>query len=291
MIRVVMLGRLGNNLFQYSLGRILARKHRVPLVMDGSWFNEEGWRQVRGLKELPGPASGMAKVVRRCSLGARALLKTTGKHYWEYRGVPVLREDARNQSYDPSFLDAPDDCILFGYFQSPIYFQGHEDMLRKELSTADLGLESGFEALADRLRERQSVAVHVRRTDYVGNPNLDLCGPDYYRGAMKRMRDSSSDVRFFVFSDDPAWCESHISGDDVEVVHQSHPFCALTGMHLMGLANHHIIANSSYSWWAAWLGKKPGQRVLMPVKWFGTTHAPIEQKRCDGWEMIAPPQP
>jgi Glycosyl transferase family 11 len=291
MIRVVMLGRLGNNLFQYSLGRVLARKHDVPLVMDGSWFNREGWSQVKCLKRLPGPAAGKARVVRRVSLAARALLKATGKHYWEYRGVPVMRESEQDQSYDPGFLDAPGDCMLFGYFQTPIYFRGHEDMLREELSTADLGLESGCEALAARLRKEGSVAVHVRRTDYVGNPDLDLCGPEYYQGAMMRMRDRSSDVRFYIFSDDPAWCASHMTGDDVEVVHQEKSSCALTGMHLMSLANHHIIANSSYSWWAAWLGEKPGQKVLMPARWFGSINAPIDQKRCDGWEIITPPRP
>ncbi len=82
-----MLGRLGNNLFQYALGRVMAEKHGVPLVMDASWFNREGWQQVKCLRLLPGPASGKARVVRRFSLGARALLKATGRHYWEYRGV------------------------------------------------------------------------------------------------------------------------------------------------------------------------------------------------------------
>ena len=290
MIRVVMLGRLGNNLFQYSLGRVLAEKHGVPLVMDGSWFNREGWGQVKCLKRLPGPAAGKAKVVRRASLAARALLKATGKHYWEYRRVPVLRESEQNQSYDPGFLDAPADCMLFGYFQTPWYFRGHERMLREELATGGLGLETGCEVLAARLRQPHSVAVHVRRTDYVGNPNLDLCGPGYYRAAIERMRSISSDVRFYIFSDDPAWCASYMSGPDVEVIYQEKPACALTGMHLMSLASHHIIANSSYSWWAAWLGKKPGQRVMMPSRWFTSIMAPIDEKRCGDWEIITLPE-
>lgn len=289
MIRVVMLGRLGNNLFQYALGRVLAEKQGVPLVMDGSWFNQEGWGEVKCLKQLPGPAAGKVKIVRRVSLGTRALLKATGKHYWEYRGIPILRESGGDQSYDPRFLDAPDDCMLFGYFQTPWYFQGHEIMLREELATGDLGLESGNEPWADKLRQPQSVAVHVRRTDYVGNPNLDLCEPEYYRKAMQRMRETSGDVRFFIFSDDPAWCASTMSGRDVEIVQHQKSANALIGMHLMSLANHHIIANSSYSWWGAWLGEKPGQRVMMPARWFSSIIAPIDQKCCDGWEMITPP--
>jgi hypothetical protein len=286
MIRVVMLGRLGNNLFQYALGRVLAEKHGVPLVMDGSWFNAEGWGQVKCLKDLPGPAAGTVKVVRRCSLGARALLKATGKHYWEYRGIPVLRENERDQSFDPGFFDAPADCMLFGYFQSPLYFQGIEDTLRNELSTGDLGLENGREALAARLRQSGSVAVHVRRADYVGNPHLDLCGEAYYRTAMGKIRDTVAAPRFYIFSDEPAWAAARLSGADVECVPHSEGQSSLADLHLMSLANHHIIANSSYSWWAAWLGKKPEQRVMMPGRWFGHVHVPIGEKRLPHWEIV-----
>lgn len=280
-----MLGRLGNNLFQYALGRVLAEKHRVPLVMDGSWFNEEGWSQVSCLKHLPGPAAGKVKIARRCSLGARALLKFTGKHYWEYCGVPVLREDVRDQSFDARFLAAPNDCMLFGYFQTPRYFEGFEQQLREELCTAGLGLEQGRETLAEKLRQPRSVAVHVRRTDYTGNPTLDLCGLDYYQRAMRQMRDTLGATHFFVFSDDPGWCAGQFHETDVEVVLEQNP-SPLVDLHLMSLASHHIIANSSYSWWAAWLGEKPKQQVIMPQQWFNGIKVPIEEKRLIHWNIL-----
>lgn len=273
-----MLGRLGNNLFQYALGRVLAEKYGVPLVMDGSWFNNEGWNQVNCIKKLPGPVAKKVKIVRRCSIGARALLKATGKHYWEYRGVPVLKEKEGDHSFDRKFLDAPGDCMLFGYFQTPLYFNGFEKTLRSELATGDLGLEQGHETLAARLREPDSVAVHVRRTDYTGNPLLDLCGRDYYERSMQQMRGSLTDPKFFIFSDEPEWCAAMFKGSDIEVIPR-HSDSALVDLHLMSLAAHQIIANSSYSWWAAWLGKKPGQQVIMPPKWFEGIHAPIEEKR------------
>jgi hypothetical protein len=283
MIRVVMLGRLGNNLFQYALGRVLAEKHGVPLVMDASWFNAEGWGQVKCLKDLPGPAAGTVKVVRRCSLGARTLLKATGKHHWEYRGVPVLKEKTADHSFDPRFLAAPADCLLFGYFQTPLYFAGMESALREELSTHGLGLEKGREDLADRLRERGSVAVHVRRTDYTANPQLNHCGVTYYQNAMARLRADGA-KRFFVFSDDPLSCSDEFADPDVEVVTHEGNQSPLTDLHFMSLANHQIIANSSYSWWAAWLGEKPGQRVILPDLWFGGIASPVEEKRLPNWE-------
>lgn len=281
-----MLGRLGNNLFQYAMGRMLAEKHGVPLAMDASWFDAQGWNQVKCLKDLPGPAAGTVKVVRRCSLGARALLKATGKHYWEYRGVPVLREKADDHSFDPRLLTAPADCLLFGYFQTPRYFAGMESALRGELSTHGLGLEQGREDLADRLREPGSVAVHVRRTDYTGNPQLNHCGTTYYQNAMARMR-AGGGKRFFVFSDDPRSCSGGFTEPDVEVVSHGGNPSPLTDLHFMSLANHQIIANSSYSWWAAWLGEKPGQRVILPDLWFGGITSPVGEKSLPHWETAA----
>jgi hypothetical protein len=289
MIRIVMLGRLGNNLFQYALGRVLARKHGVPLVMDASWFNAQGWNEVNCLRKLPGPASGHARVTRRFSPAARALLKFTGRHYWQLRGLPEIREPENDHGFDARFLEAPADCLLFGYFQTPRYFAGIESSLREELRTDGLDLETGHEKLAENLRSPGSVAVHVRRGDYAGSTLLDVCGVGYYLEAMRRLRETLSKPRFYIFSDDPAWCASCFAGDDIVVTTGgSARQSPLVDLHLMGLAQHHVIANSSYSWWAAWLGKKPGQRVLMPHEWFRGIRAPIAEKQCDGWEIVAP---
>jgi hypothetical protein len=236
---------------------------------------------------LPGVTGGKAAVARPFSLGSRVLRKLTGKHHWEYLGKPIIRERENDHSFDAAMLQAPADCVVFGYFQTPRYFEGHEDTLRSELATGHLGLEAGHEGLAEKLRESGSVAVHVRRTDYINNPNLASLGMDYYQRAMERMRIAVPDARFFVFSDDPTWCRDTFTANDIEVLTHSDPFNPLLDLHLMSLASHHIIANSSFSWWAAWLGAKPGQRVLMPGQWFqGDIQAPISEKRCDGWEML-----
>jgi hypothetical protein len=289
MIRIVLLGRLGNNLFQYALGRSLAKRHGVPLEMDASWFNPEGWGEVRCLRDLPGIAAGHARVVRRFSPAARALRRFTGRHYWHLCGVPELREREDDHDFDPRILEAPADCLLFGYFQTPRYFADIEPSLREELRTEGLGLEAGREELAAKLRAPGSVAVHVRRGDYAGNTRLDVCGMDYYSEAMRRLRETLPDPRFYIFSDDPAWCASRFTADDVVITTGgSSRQSPLVDLHLMNLAQHHVIANSSYSWWAAWLGKKPGQRVLMPHQWFREIRAPIAEKQCDGWEIVAP---
>lgn len=283
-IRIVLLGRTGNNMFQYALGRVLAEMHSVPLVLDGSWFNAEGWAEVSHFLKLP----LKAKVVRRCSLGARALLKFTGKHYWEFRGVPVLYESSNDQSYDGRFLDAPAECMLFGYFQSPLYFQSIAGSLRAELISLIAGAVSVPENLRSKLMNGNSVAVHVRRKDYLELPIFQVCDNRFYQDAMRELRGSHPSARFYVFSDDPDWCRTEFCEADQEVIDcrmvTANP---MNDLYLMSLASHHIIANSSYSWWAAWLGSKPGQRVLMPDRWFAHgIKAPVEEKMCDGWEIV-----
>jgi len=284
-IRIVLLGRTGNNLFQYALGRVLAEKHGVPLMLDGSWFNAEGWAEVSHFLRLP----LRAQVVRRCSLGARALLKFTGKHYWEFRGVPMLWESTDDQSYSPTFLNAPADCMVFGYFQSPRYFESITPVLRAELNALIGGAVQLPENLRTRLASSNSVAVHVRRKDYLNLPIFQVCDQAYYQQSMRQLRERLPAARFFIFSDDPAWCRAEFRDADQEVVDSG--IAAANPLHelyLMSLASHHIIANSSYSWWAAWLGEKPDQRVMMPQRWYahGIT-APIEQKRMPHWEILS----
>lgn len=284
MIRVVLLGRTGNNLFQYAIGRAVAERRGVPLVLDGSWFNRRSWSEVSCLGRLPLEA----RIARPFSAGSRVLKKLSGKHHWEFRGVPVLREPAGDQRFDARFLDAPADCVLTGYFQTPRYFAGIEPQLREELRMDHLPWPRETLQMAERLSGERSVAVHVRRTDYIGNPDVEVCGTGYYRRAMDRLRSRREGLRFFVFSDDPGWCREHLESADTEV-------CSLAGargdglhdLFLMSRAACQIIANSSYSWWAAWLGRKPGQQVLMPSLWYGSgIVAPVEEKRCDGWETV-----
>jgi hypothetical protein len=283
MIRIVLLGRTGNNLFQYALGRVLAEKHDVPLVMDASWYNAAGWAEVSHFLRLP----LKARVSRLFPLGSRALRNLTGKHHWEYCGVPILKESTADQSFDARFRDAPADCMLFGYFQSPIYFESIADDLRAEINHL-LARTHPLRPVAQQLAEPNSIAVHVRRGDYLRIPAFHVCGETYHRQSMNLMRARLPDARFFIFSDDPGWCRENFRDSDMEVIDSgsaaSNP---LHDLHLMSLASHHIIANSTYSWWAAWLGKKPDQQVIMPDRWYADGPvAPINEKRLSHWRII-----
>lgn len=289
MIRIVLLGRTGNHLFQYALGRVLSEKHRVPLVLDASWFNIRGWKEVSHFLRLPLKAT----IVRRVSPAARVLRRITGKHYWEYGRFPFLREKPDDQSFDPSFLESPGDCALFGYYQCPRYFESIASELRTELNhlIANAFPSGTWASAVTKAREtcQETVAVHVRRGDYLNHPAFLVCDVHYYRNAMNRMRALIPGARFFIFSDDPTWCRSEFREPDTEIIDSGiHAANPLHDLHLMSLASHHIIANSTYSWWAAWLGKKAGQKVLMPDRWYARDiHAPIGEKRLPHWEIVS----
>jgi len=176
---------------------------------------------------------------------------------------------------------------LFGYFQSPLYFESIAGPLRTELNALMGGAVPVAADLQEMLRSPDAVAVHVRRTDFLELPVFQVCDTCYYQEAMRRMRALVPGARFLIFSDDPEWCRAAFRGADQQVIASGTAADPLHDLHLMSLASHHIIANSSYSWWAAWLGEKPGQRVIMPDRWYAHgAKAPMEEKRLPHWEIL-----
>jgi hypothetical protein len=178
--------------------------------------------------------------------------------------------------------------MLFGYFQSPLYFESMADEIRAELSGLLRSASGADPEVETKVAAAGSVAVHIRRTDYLNHAAHRVCGSDYYRDAMDRLRGLIPDARFHIFSDDPEWCRAEFRQADQEVIHDAGKAAnPLHDMHLMSLAPHHIIANSSYSWWAAWLGKKTGQQVILPDRWFADgIDAPIAEKCAPHWTPI-----
>jgi Glycosyl transferase family 11 len=299
MIRIILLGRTGNNLFQYAMGRVLSKRHGVPLVLDGSWYNRQGWSEVSHFLRLP----IQARVVRRCSLATRALRNLTGNHYWEFAKWPIIREALDTHAFDARHLEAPADCVLFGYFQSPLYFDSIANELRQEFvdliehaitngpgqkSLGTVAMAFSQQPLLSSLSAPESVAVHVRRGDFLHHPAFQVCDSTYYQNAMETMRAHVKSPKFFLFSDDPAWCRNAFTDPDMEVIDSGKAGAnPLHDLYLMSQASHHIIANSTYSWWAAWLGKKQNQVVLTPPRWFTKDiTAPISEKLCPGWTPV-----
>lgn len=162
--------------------------------------------------------------------------------------------------FDPQFFDLPDGTMLSGYFQSERYFEGISGYL----------WEREFDGLLH--TNTHAVSVHVRRGDYLSFPeHHPPCTVDYYREAMAQF----PGARFMVFSDDPGWCLLNLKPlGNVEIVTGGTPISDMRQM--ASCMEGHIIANSSFSWWGAWLDQNPDKRVIAPRAWFG--------KAKEGWD-------
>ena len=161
---------------------------------------------------------------------------------------------------EPSFnyrelpVNIPKNLILKGYFQSEKYFKDFENEIREEFT---------FRHQATRSIGKNTCSIHVRRGDYLKlQKNHPVCSMSYYHSAMSLV-DADN---YLIFSDDPEWCRLNFTQDNVEVISDQSPS---EDMQLMSLCDNHIIANSSFSWWGAWLGKNINKKIIYPSKWFG----------------------
>lgn len=138
-----------------------------------------------------------------------------------------------------------------------------------------LHLTEQAEVLAERISDSPAVSVHVRRGDYLdashGGMYTGICTEGYYQKAMERIRKSVPDAVFYVFSNDTDWAKAHFAGKDCVVAEGGTEDTGYQDMYLMSLCQHHIIANSSFSWWGAWLGRNPEKKVIAPDRWLNGT--------------------
>jgi Glycosyl transferase family 11 len=284
MIRVVLQGRTGNNFFQYAAARWLAMKHHTDVVLDGSWLRPRNWAQTRVMKGL-----ALQAPVKRWPLWIGPALRAgAGKHPAEFTTKSVYRENSLDSSFDPAFQDLPDGSLLIGYFQSPLFFPGMRPILQKEINYRDMPMDHDTTATARRISSENSVSIHVRRGDFIHYKNFAVCTPRYFDLAVALAKNKLSSPTFWIFSDDIPWCRSHFTGPEFRFVDlpesQRNP---LNDMRLMSLASHHIISNSSYSWWGAWLHWTPEKLVITPHLWhLGTTRMPVEEKIEKEWIII-----
>jgi hypothetical protein len=187
---------------------------------------------------------------------------------------PVMIEE-RQFHFDEKVLALSKSySYLKGYWQSERYFSGIRDILVKDL-TISQPLSGANLEIAKRIQIGNSVSVHVRRGDYVTDPRTaqvhNVCGLDYYQRAMSLMTEKLKTPNFYVFSDDINWAKVNIGlKDNVVYVDNNTIENGHEDLRLMSLCAHNIIANSSLSWWGAWLNNNESKLVVAPKKWFAT---------------------
>jgi Glycosyl transferase family 11 len=270
-IVVRLTGGLGNQMFQYATGLSLALRHGVELVLDTSWTLEMGRAYELDCFQPDARLCPVGKVGRvpNTSRMVRVLQRLRpSRRPW----LHVITENHHTNEFDAAVLHAPDDTYLCGYWQFEEYFSAHESEVRQSLRFP--ALTGDAERIAQEVQRTQAVSVHVRRGDYLKHEHLRILDVGYYTRATQKVIEVVGDARIFVFSDEPQWCAENLEfKSPTTVVDRSFdPQRDWEDMCLMSLCDHHVIANSTYSWWGAWLNPSPEKIVVAPARWVGSDH-------------------
>ncbi len=276
MIVTTIMGGLGNQLFQYAAGRAAALRTGRPLVLDATLLPSPADGGLRRL-DLPQLPIAAARTLRRP--GRRGRERPPSAAHAALR--PLLRRALRRWTVvDPMTHDVLVDltrppgpvALLHGYWQSHRYFADLDDLIRSEL-TPDVPRGGRVNDLLRATDGRDLVALHVRRGDYVTDPGVARVfgtqGEGYYRSGCDHVLAGCDRPIVVVVSDDPAWAAANLDLG-VETLHPEleGPLVPVEVLAVISRARHAVIANSSLSWWGAWLGSHATQRVVAPRRWF-----------------------
>jgi len=274
MIATRLEGGLGNQLFQYATGRALALRHRTELLLDTSALNTNMQGVTSRYFDL-----GHFNLVARVANSEECRIP-----FW-LRHLPALSNWVspwrmyveKGLGFNPRFATLPDNTFLVGYWQSFRYFSDVADKLLNDFNQV-APMSAASNDIAMQIESSTSVAIHVRRGDYISLASAaNLHGAlsvDYYINAVRELSQVVQDPRFFVFSDDPDWCQTNLKLND-NAIYVTHNIGADSWQDLMLMARcrHHVIANSSFSWWGAWLADQrhcnsSSRFVVAPARWF-----------------------
>lgn len=278
-------GGLGNQMFQYAAGRSLAVRLGSPLVLDLSWFGDQIDRQF-----ALAPFRIEAAQRTQCSWlppRGRALISGLSRRWLpRIMGAPVWREPHFHYSTEFATLSEP--VFLEGYWQSDRYFRDIRSRLLQEFALRE-PLPPACAKLLDEISRCDAICVHVRRGDYLSNPVAakvhGTCQVDYYHAGVGELCQELARPHCFVFSDDPAWVRASLAFDcPMTVVDVNGPDDAHLDLLLMAACHHFLIANSSLSWWGAWLGDYIGKKVIAPARWFLTEDKDTRDLLPDCWQ-------
>ena len=270
---------LGNQMFIYAMGRALSLEKGEKLFLDNEWF-EKSDERVYGLSNFclseeiddikNSAAAGLLKKIQMKVLRPFLLdgEEEEIRNSWKTKlvracGVYMIHGRDFVPVYAPWYLPVKQ---YYGPFQSERYFEKCRDVLLKEFQVA-ASVRAGHLELIEQMKNGQSVCMHIRRGDYLKSPVHNVCRKKYFTDAVARMKELVPNPVFYVFSDDIEWCRENFEGEEFV-------FCSEPGnqdfeeLRLMYNCKHFIIPNSTFSWWAQYLGTYEKKMVIAPDRWY-----------------------
>lgn len=233
-------GRLGNQMFQYALLLGVQAKLEYSIVLDEN-IGSIQLTQCFDIKDC---------------------------HFFNERDIHTPNQFEEKQfHFDKKILRTEDGVDFKGYFQTEKYFEHCRDKVRNSFTFKN-EIKDKANHWIDPYKQYNLVSLHVRRTDYVNLPNHHpLCTLDYYKSAISLFQEPNT--HFIIFSDDIEWCKENLQLENTTFAETGNDYVDLC---VMSMCNHHIIANSSFSWWGAWLNPSETKRVIAPKIWFGPAY-------------------
>ena len=292
MIIVRLQGGLGNQMFQYAVGRSLAHFRNTSLKLDDSFLRDRTPREdftyrdyELNIFKLNGAMAGEKELKPFFAKPSGFLEKVSHLLREVLQPHQVFRQ--RFFHYDDQFFNCKRNTYLDGYWQSYKYFEPIEEIIRNDFQfkAAPIGKNAN---LINKLTKEQSVSVHVRRGDYVKHKRANLhhgvCPVEYYQSAMQYVAARVEGAHFYFFSDDIEWVKQNL-GKTYQVSYVSHNTggASFEDMRMMSYCKHNITANSSFSWWGAWLNSNPGKYVIAPEQWFNDTSRDTQDLTPQNW--------
>jgi len=274
MIIMQLMGGLGNQMFQYALGRRLALERGVPLKLNLDWFEKFDDRCF----EL----DQFNIKVQTASTDELLQIKFYSRNWFTRKAfkvyqfiLPYYRKryviEKYQGEFDINILNVARSAILLGYWQSEQYFKPIEATIRQDFSLRQK-IPKEVQQITDSIHSNpNSVSIHIRRGDYTTKYNqyFAACSVDYYKRAASHISAKINNLHFYIFSDDIKWAKNNLAlNADTTFIEPDTRIGAFMDMYLMSQCRHHINANSSFSWWGAWLGEKSDSIVIAPKRWF-----------------------
>ncbi len=284
---VNLIGGLGNQMFQYAFA--FSQKNNQLIKLDITDFKKDKLRDyqldlfnIKSVLATEKEALDLKHKKRNIFIRTFRKPKKWGFAY-TYYPEPHFH-------FDKKALDVKNDVYFEGFWQSEKYFKKYRKDLLKQF-TLKTALSQKAQEYQQKITQVPSVSLHIRRGDYITNAKINashgVCGLDYYKKAVSKITKQVKNPHFFIFSDDLEWAKNNL--DFIE----NKSFITLEptappheSIILMSKCQHNIIANSSFSWWGAWLNQNPKKQVITPKKWFNDSNKDTKDLIPDSWNCL-----
>jgi hypothetical protein len=260
-IVVILKGGLGNQLFQFAYAHALSKEYNAKLYLDISFFDKDARHGGYMLDSFNLPQNIKYKNISQIN-------KFTLRLDSKLNGL--LNKIFKLGYIAEKYQNLNNRVILDGYFQNENLFKDYKKDLINIFSDINLRLDSKTLQIIEKIKNTNSVSTHIRRGDYLNKNNIKIfnqLSELYYQNAINFIKDKREDnITLFIFSNDIGWVKNNFKEyKNIVFVDNKNP---LIDLHLMSLCKHNIIANSTFSWWGAWLNKNDDKIVIAPKKWF-----------------------